>query len=473
MNDFHLKLLIFFLICINNISAYKNHTICPEGQYGEDCELICGCNEWSTSSHCSKFEGRCLDCKFGHFGKNCTDICYPTCKTNLCCEVKLRDLEGKNQKLTIKNSIIEIQIGDIALNILADYNVGDPLTIFNETFEEVLPFENGTDIINFNFTNFIGNGTLYENVKVKFLEQNNLIINLPIILSESNITQNREKTIHGVIGLGFFNTINDELLISKKIKENIASYQKNGNEISIFFGDLFEEEKNYVHKLSYCKSENNDESFFNISCKIQGFGSKSYHDVLQINDTYIQFSLDTPSKFILHNKTAYTDYIKKYYFLEETDNYKFKTKSNISYFCYKTENINRLNEFGFVFNHFYYFFSADNYFSENEEYCENGYSLFLILFSDQIPGLIFGNNFYNETQFTLDNEEKNIYFYSKYVEYFSGEIKSVIIEDLSNKLNPLTGSFIVIGTSLFLNVVAFLVYFYFKRKKELKKLKTI
>ena len=466
MNDFHLKLIILFFICINKIEAI-NREICQEGKYGEDCSLNCGCTKWSSSSRCSKIEGRCLDCKFGHFGKNCTDICYPTCKTDLCCAAKSTDLSEKNKKLTIKNSILVIQVGDIKLNISVDYNVGETLTIFHKTITSELPLTNFTDDINFHFTDYDGNGVLYENVVVKFIDQNDLNINLSLILDEDIIPE--KPYINGIIGLGFYNIINDRLFKNGKIKENIASYQKVGEEISILFGDLFKEEKNYVHKLSYCKSENKNESIFDISCKIQGFGSKSYSDVLQINDTYIQFSLDTESKFVLPNSTTYTDYIKKYYFMD--DNHYFTTKYGFSYFCYKTENINRLNEFGFVFNHFYYFFSADNYFSENANLCNSGYSVFLILFSDNDPGLIFGKNFYNETQFTLDNEEKIIYFYSKYVEYFSGEIKSVIIEDPSNKLNPLSGSFIVIGTSLFLNIIAFLVYFYFKRKQEINKLK--
>jgi hypothetical protein len=241
----------------------------------------------------------------------------------------------------------------------------------------------------------------------------------------------------------------------------------------VLFGDLFGEEKNYVHKLSFCKAENQSETDFNLLCKIEGFGSKSYSDVLQINDTYIQFSLDINSKFVLPNDEAYTDYIKKYYFKEEKDNFRMITdvNTNTTYFCYKTENINRLNEFGFVINHFFYFFSADNYFIENKKACEEGFSFFIIQFSDVNPGLIFGQNFYNETQFTLDNEENKIYFYSKYVEYFSGKIKGVIIEDLSDKIEPLSASFIIIGISVFFNIVSFLVYFYFKRKKEIQKLK--
>jgi len=476
MNDFNLKLIIIFLICINQITSLTEYDeICPEGKYGKNCNSSCVCGKWTFSNRCSKIEGRCLDCIFGHYGQNC-EVCYPTCKTSLCCIVKSDEFKGKekNKKLKIKNSIIPIQIGDIELKILADYNVGEYLAIFDNTFTGELPLYNGyEDNIIHKYTKYNLNGTLYENVTVKFLEQNDLNIDLSVILVEGY----EDETINGVIGLGFYNEINKKLYERDKEIINIASYQKSGDEINIVFGDLFKEERNYIHKLSYCESEKIKDNIFDLSCKIQGFGSKKYSDILQINNTYIQFSLDTQSKFTLPNSSVYTDYIIKYYFME--DNYQFKNYPSegtplFSYFCYKTENINRLNEFGFVFNHFYYFFSADNYFMENEGLCEEeGYSLFLIQFSDDNPGLIFGKNFYNETQYTIDNEEKKIYFYSKYVEYFSGEIKTAFIEDPSNVINPFNASAIVIGISLFLNIASFMVYFYMKRKQEIKKLKKL
>ena len=478
--DIFLIKLIFVIICINNIIALNNDImICPEGKYGQNCTLDCECNKWSSSNFCSKAAGRCLDCKFGHYGTNCKLRCYPTCKTNLCCAIKSSNFTESKYKLNIKNSFVNIKLKDKTLKIFVDYNVGYPLSIFNKTTD--IHLENATDdeIHTYPFTIYkqIGNdckitGKKYENYKIKFLNQNdlNLELPLPIILDETFTPS--DKTINGIIGLGFYNSVNDKLFENRKhIVENIASYKKHEHEISVLFGDLFHEEKNYVHKLSFCKAENKNETEFNLFCKIEGFGSKAYSDVLQINDTYIQFSLDIDSKFVLPNNEAYTDYIKKYYF-NEKNYYIDKTGINneTTFFCYETENINRLNEFGFVINHFFYFFSADNYFIETK-LCKPGYSTFIINFSDKNPGLIFGKNLYNETQFTLDNEENKIYFYSKYVEYFSGEIKEVIYEDLSNTIDPLSFSFIIIGTSLFLNVVSFLIYFYFKRKKEINKLK--
>ena len=478
MGNFFIKIIFIFLYINNIITLTNDIMICPEGKYGENCTKDCNCDKWSSSNFCSKIEGRCLDCKFGHYGTNCKSLCYPTCKTNLCCAIKSDNFTESNLKLNIKNSMVKIRLNNIDLNILIDYNNGHPLSIFKNTTD--IQLENSTDEENhtYSFTPYpkIGPqceviGKKYENYKIKFLNQGdlNLELSLPIILDEN--VRPIDRSINGIIGLGFYNSMNDKLFQNNKaIVENIASYKKNGDEISVLFGDLFDEEKNYVHKLSFCKAENHSESEFNLLCKIEGFGSKIYSDVLQINDTYIQFSLDIDSKFVLPNDKAYTDYIKKYYFKEENYEIKMTDDNKTTFFCYKTENINRLNEFGFVINHFFYFFSENNYFIESSM-CESGYSAFIILFSDENPGLIFGKNFYNETQFTLDSEENKIYFYSKYVEYFSGEIKSVIIEDLSDKIDPLSASFIIIGISVFFNIVAFLVYFYFKRKKEIKKLK--
>ena len=137
----------------------------------------------------------------------------------------------------------------------------------------------------------------------------------------------------------------------------------------------------------------------------------------------------------------------------------------------KEININQLNEFGFVINNFWHFFPAENFFKE-DDLCEKDYSIFLFKFiNDENTEIILGKNFYNDVQFTLDHEENQIYFYSKYIEYFSGEIKAIIDKDLSTILGPFNSSIIVIGISFFLNIVSFMVYFYFKRKKEIIKLK--
>ena len=467
MDNSLLKLLYIF-IYINNIIALTNDIkSCPEGKYGKDCSLNCECNKWSSSNSCSKLEGRCLNCKFGQYGKNCESRCYPDCKSYLCCAIKSSDFKESNLKLNIKNSILKIQLNNQDLNILVDFNVGYPLSIFNKTTN--IDLGNATDLNEsfYNFSTCSVSGKIYENNKIKFLNQENFKneLILPIILDENYIPE--DTNINGIIGLGYSNPINNQLIENNKmISENIASYEKNGEEITIIFGDLFKEEKRFVDNLGFCKTENND----NIECKLDGFGSKKYSDVLKINDNCnIQFSLDKESKFVLPYKETYIDYIKKYYFTE--GNFKENEKNKTTYFCYKKENINQLNEFGFVINNFWHFFPAENFFKE-DDLCEKDYSIFLFKFiNDENTEIILGKNFYNDVQFTLDHEENQIYFYSKYIEYFSGEIKAIIDKDLSTILGPLNSSIIVIGISFFLNIVSFMVYFYFKRKKEIIKLK--
>ena len=464
MNQFFTKLILCFII----INSIKN---CPEGKYGENCEKNCSCTEWSTSNNCSIIEGRCLDCKFGHFGPNCGSRCYPTCKTNLCCEIKSKDFKESNNILAIKNSILHLEIENKTLNISVDFNVGHPLTIFYDTAK--INLKNGSvKDYEYIYTKYPKvKGKKYENNNVKFIGQNdfNIELPLPIILYKNFIPD--DKTINGVIGLGFYNSINDKLYkINNTIDENIASFKKNGDDISVLFGDLFKEEKKYVHKLSFCPATYSSKIGLTVECKLDGLGSKNYVDVLKLNDTYIKFSMDENSKFVLPKNEIYIDYIKKYYFKEENYRTNLTNGNSTLIFCYQTENINRLSEFGFVINHFFYYFSAKDFFIQTDS-CQGEYSTFVFTFSDEDPEIIFGKNLYSETQFTLDNEEEKIYFYSKNVEFFSGEIKSEITESLSKTLKPLNWSLIVVGISFFLNIASFLVFFYFKRKKEIQKFK--
>ena len=139
-------------------------------------------------------------------------------------------------------------------------------------------------------------------------------------------------------------------------------------------------------------------------------------------------------------------------------------------FCYETENLNRLSEFGFVINHFFYYFSVESFFSKTDS-CQDGYSTFSIKFTNNNPEFIFGKNLYNDTEYTIDNEEEKIYFYSKNVEYFSGQLKPEINEALTKEINPIIWSAIIVAISVFLNIVSFLIYFLCKRRKEKLKYK--
>ena len=466
--------LILYLLSINSIFANNDYYMaCQNGTYGETCKKNCTCTIWSSSNVCSKIQGRCLNCKFGHFGTDCNSKCYPTCKTNLCCIITSSNFKDSNNKLTIKNSILSLEIKNKPLSISVDYNVGHPLTIFHKTVKDLHLDNPSEKNYSYEFTNYNVTGKKYEKYIAKFKNQNdfNKELPLPIILDEKNGEEG--DPINGVIGLGFYNSINRKLYQMDNSIENIASYRKNEEDITILFGDLYEIEKKYVHKLSFCEAvdkDNDTKTGLDIQCELSGFGSKTYKDMLKINNTFIKFSLDRHSSYVLPYNDKYIKYIENYYFKGE--NYimnKSDDNSNLT-FCYKTEKLNRLSEFGFVINHFFYYFSVESFFSQTDS-CPNDYSTFSIKFSNKNPEFIFGKNLYNDTEFTIDNEEKKIYFYSKNVEYFSGELKPEINEALTKEINPIVWSAIIVAISVFLNIVSFLIYFLCKRRKEKLKYK--
>ena len=83
-------------------------------------------------------------------------------------------------------------------------------------------------------------------------------------------------------------------------------------------------------------------------------------------------------------------------------------------------------------------------------------------------GIVFGKSFYSHTQFTIDNEERKIYLYTRNAEYFLGETKTKFDSTPGSSISPMTTSFIIVGIAFFLNVLSFLVYFLCKRKKQQK-----
>ena len=234
--------------------------------------------------------------------------------------------------------------------------------------------------------------------------------------------------------------------------------------ININFGSLYSKQKKYVHKLSYCKALSDENKHLRMKCKVNGMRAKKYSDALALDDTEIQFTLSTETSFILKNEYKYTHYIKEYYFDDE--NYQRVPDQNSTIFCFKESEINRLSDFGFVINNYYYSYQADELFIK-DNICPKKYLKFRMQFKNNTKNIIvIGKNFFNDMQFSIDNEEKKIYFYSDNSEYFSGDI----VDNFSSKPNltsdPFVTSFIVVGIVIFLNIVSFLIYFYFKRKKE-------
>ena len=467
---------LFFLISIIKINSddkkeYSIYDLCPPGFYGMECEKECHCNKWSSSLNCSRIDGRCLNCKFGHFDYRCENICWPKCKTNLCCAVNSKDYKKSNKEIKLDISYLSIKIGIQTLKIYADYNVGYPLTIFDNSLNESLPLAGETDKFeNYSYTidnKVYVNGRKYENNTISILNNNGKTLDLNLsILLDKNIRKEETKGINGVIGLGFSNPINIELLHKKAISLNIASYAINNGKISILFGNLFDEEKKYVHKLSYCYAKFNNLNHTIMKCQVEGMKPKTFSNALKLDNLEVEFSLNRQSSFVLNDSSYIKHYIKNYYF--ENKNY-YKEKKNDDgtyYFCFKSNKINKLNDFGFVINNYYFSYQADRFLIESN-LCEKGYKKFNIEFTNNTEkiGIVFGQNLSKDLQFTIDNEERKIYYYSRNVEYFSGEINKDVKSWPRLNVDPFTLSLIFTAGIILLNILSFLVYFYFKRKK--------
>ena len=475
MKKFFCLLSFVFLISIKKINSNNDDYIsCKDGFYGLNCNQTCNCKVYSSSNICSKTEGRCLDCKFGHFGMNCSEHCFPKCKTNLCCAIKSTDFKESENSLTSNLSKLKVIINKIELNIEIDFNVGYPLTIFNNKIKPGdIPNSKKGDDREYTFTNYFIKGPEYDDASITIKDKDKeFSLNVPIILDSE--TQN-SGDINGVIGLGFLNSINLELFKDKKISLNIASYKldKDNNEILIKFGDLFDDQKTYIQRLSYCKalSDTKELSTSNLRCKVEGMRIKNYDDALELKGVDVQFSLNQEeSSFILSNKSEYRDFVEKIYFDDNKENYKLETINNTSFYCYKEDKRNKLYNYEFIINNFSYSYESESILKKSEK-CPDGYYKFLVDFygnglNDNNTGIIFGKDFFKETQFTIDNEERIIYFFTNKVEYFSG--KFLQFSDIKQKINfdPLLTSILTVTGIFVLNILAFLVYFCIKRKKE-------
>ena len=106
------------------------------------------------------------------------------------------------------------------------------------------------------------------------------------------------------------------------------------------------------------------------------------------------------------------------------------------------------------------------YLFKEDKNCPTYYKRFKVEFNDNNMGIIFGKDFFENTMFTIDNEERKIYFYNSNTEYFNGKIINEIETKISRPLTPLKTSLLGVGLLLVLNIISFLIYFYFKRKKE-------
>ena len=468
MKKFVSSNLFFVLLIINVIYSINQdyYSDCSEGKFGKSCDQKCTCESWSSSNNCSKLAGRCLDCKFGHFGKECENICYPQCKTNLCCDIKSKDFKNSDISIKFNISTLQIKIGNELLNIATDYNVGYYLTIFNKSTNNFYPSGKRDVLKNYTFTKYNVSGYIYNDNKIEIqnLEGDPLKLTVPIILDE-NITDKNDPKINGVIGLGFLNSINENLFLAKNITLNIASYKVEKETITILFGDLFTQEKKYVHKLSYCDAIYNENKHLSMNCIVEGIRHKSISDALQLNNTRIKFAINEDSSFVLGHE--YLDYFKKYYFDDKTDDYKEKKVDDVTYLCFKTQSIHKLSNLGIVINKIYYYFQADTFFIKEDMICkEDSYSLFIVRFHSSNSNIVLGKNFCDGSELTIDNEEKKIYLYSKDEEFFAGEIKSKFESSPKLYSDPMVSSIITVSLIFGLNAISFVIYFLMKKKRK-------
>ena len=68
----------------------------------------------------------------------------------------------------MKNSIVSILLNGLNLNILVDFNVGHPLSIFNKTANIELGNSTDANEYSYSFSKYNVSGKKYENNKIKF-----------------------------------------------------------------------------------------------------------------------------------------------------------------------------------------------------------------------------------------------------------------------------------------------------------------
>ena len=459
---------------------------CNEGKYGLKCDQNCTCETNSQNDECGKFSGQCLNCRFGYFGKDCSETCHYKCRTGLCC-IYQKNKEFKTE-LLLKNNYkyLTLQKNNTSYNIEIDYNYGFPLVLFNKNSKtqncdhNIIKTIDESDIskeVNKNnpfseyyFTNYkIGGFSKKE--KIKFNNTTELSINITLA---SEITCNNrikhDNQINGVIGLGFFNTISNALfknLKEPKDAQNILSYSLEGNDIELLFGSMSELQTTYIEKLTYCDVKfikGTDINGKKMSCILQGIKSSKQDKALQLsNDSRITFSIAENSSLVLKYDDSIINYLKNEYFKGEADNeLQHDSKTNTYFFTFPQDKINKLSNFGFVFNDYFYQYEPGTFFDDY-----NGKKRFLIEFSKDVTNseFVLGKRFLEDIKFTINNEEARIYFYAQRAEY-SNEFENYKESSrFGLSLSPRENSAIILSIIITFNLIAFVAYYFIKKKR--------
>jgi hypothetical protein len=467
-----------------NIQGYCSEFKCKDSTFGLGCEHECTCGSNSDNQDCGKFGGQCLGCKFGYYGKTCQDRCYYKCQTELCCIFK-NGTDSIETKLEIKTNYkyINIEIKGISGKFEIDYNYGYPLTIFNTSTEFGENCNNDTiKTISFNeprqrdsyemyFTNYFVNSSIFNGQTIKI--NNKIIEGVDITVAHEVKCHNNEdrNQISGIIGLGFFNSISNAYFSNKdlKISElNILSYFLEGDEVQLYFGNMFKEQINYVERLTSCDVILDSESDIQgkkMTCKLDGIKNAKYTEAFELDDAYITFSLGEKSSLILGNNSNYESYLEKIYFKKGQFEpvYENRSETVFKYYLYDSEKINKLPNFGFVFNKFYYTYSPDKFFKDES----GNKKRFLIEINKNSSRteFVIGKEFLEDIKFTINNEEAKIYFYAKNAEYSDKFTSEVNDNTFVLNLNAKESAAVSLSIIIFINLVAFSIFYCVKRRK--------
>ena len=466
--------------CLNtgcDDQGYCKEFKCKDGKHGLKCDQTCHCSHNSNDLECGKFASECLNCKFGYYGKHCQKTCSYKCQTELCCIFKD---EGKiSSEFTIKTNYkyLKVEFKEKVYKIEIDYNYGFPLTLFNESTTTNCINVNKTLIEDsietfgltstYHFTNYIINGDLYKNSSIKIKDKD--FNNIDVIIAKNVDCMNNdngEKDINGVIGLGFFNSISNVLFPdgTQNKKQNILSYSLKDNNVELLFGTMSSKQIDYIEKLTSCEvyfGEGTDIQGKKMTCTLDGIKSSKHSSALRTKNSYITFSLGEKSKFTLRNDSNYRKYLADEYF--DGDAKQIEIDKTI-YFLYKKNKINKLRDFGFVFNNFYYSYEPNKFFKTYER--DKNYKIFLIGLSNKVEHseFIIGKEFLEDIKFTISNEEGRIYFYAKNADY-SDKFKDSASSNFKLEYGARESAAISLGIIIFVNLAIFSIYFFLRKRK--------
>ena len=241
---------------------------------------------------------------------------------------------------------------------------------------------------------------------------------------------------------------------------NILSYSLDGENVSLLFGNLFEEQIDYVERLTSCDvilDNNSDIQGKKMTCKLDGIKSAQYSEAFRLENAYITFSLGEESSLILGNNQDYEKYLENIYF--KNDETIDDSNNEIKCFSYPKDKINKLPNFGFVFNNFFYSYPPDKFFKEDK-------FLIKINKTTERTEFVIGKDFLNDIKFTINNEEAKIYFYAKNAEFSDKFNNQFNISDFEIKLEARESAAVCLAIIVFINITAFGIYYFIKQKKK-------